>query len=505
MEKLRFMTRCQVVLLVLALLVLVFSVVMLAGCYYALIHSIMQSHMEIREGSEAYEMWKATPVPLLLKLYLFNLTNAEDFKNGQKPILQECGPYVWREYHEKQNVTFHPNNTVTYYQQRWWIWDETLSGNNSQYDTIVTVNTIPVTVAWAVRNHSMYLTAINEVFHLLDERAIINGTVSEIIFTGVEDPLLDWIQREVVADNGTFHFLSPLLGAADGLASYDKFAWFYRRNLSVEYDGLYNMMTGVDTLAKLGDIDWWNYKQETPFFAPPCNRVAGSAGELFPPHLSKNHLIFFSSDLCMSIKLFYKEETRGIDDLPGYRYWGTNHTFTNGSVIPGNECYCVKGTCAPTGLLNAESCRMGAPAFISFPHFLNADPYLLDGVTGLAPDEEKHSFFFDLIPEIGVPLRVAARVQINMKVQPYPGHGMLHLDKIDILGEVPEVFLPMLWFEILAEVTPDMASRLSVVTFLQSRAIYVFWWTLVAVALLTLIVVVGFHCWRTRRGYEVLN
>ena len=41
---------------------------------------------------------------------------------------------------------------------------------------------------------------------------------------------------------------------------------------------------------------------------------------------------------------------------------------------------------------------MGAPAFVSFPHFYAADPILLDDVEGLMPDEEKHSFFLDVVP-----------------------------------------------------------------------------------------------------------
>ena len=41
-------------------------------------------------------MWKKTPVPLSLRLHVFNLTNPDEFKNGSKPVLQELGPYVWR-------------------------------------------------------------------------------------------------------------------------------------------------------------------------------------------------------------------------------------------------------------------------------------------------------------------------------------------------------------------------------------------------------------------------
>ncbi|KAB7498574.1 Scavenger receptor class B member 1 [Armadillidium nasatum] len=56
----------------------------------------------------------------------------------------------------------------------------------------------------------------------------------------------------------------------------------------------------------------------------------------------------------------------------GYRYWGS--------------------------LLNAETCRIGAPAYISFPHFFNADPDLLNYVEGLHPNAENHSFYIDINP-----------------------------------------------------------------------------------------------------------
>lgn len=49
------------------------------------------------------------------------------------------------------------------------------------------------------------------------------------------------------------------------------------------------------------------------------------------------------------MSLFYDEEMEDANGLPGYRYSATNHTFANQSLVPGNECYCVEGTCAPTG------------------------------------------------------------------------------------------------------------------------------------------------------------
>ena len=51
----------------------------------------------IREGTEAYNAWIATPIPVYTKFYLFSLTNPKEFlANTSKPILEERGPYTFR-------------------------------------------------------------------------------------------------------------------------------------------------------------------------------------------------------------------------------------------------------------------------------------------------------------------------------------------------------------------------------------------------------------------------
>jgi hypothetical protein len=40
----------------------------------------------------------------------------------------------------------------------------------------------------------------------------------------------------------------------------------------------------------------------------------------------------------------------------------------------------------------------GAPAYLSFPHFYQADPALLDAVEGLKPEKEKHQTYFLIQP-----------------------------------------------------------------------------------------------------------
>ncbi|XP_068238075.1 protein croquemort-like [Palaemon carinicauda] len=473
-EKCSKLSGCQIFLLVSGLLSIILSVAMLAGCFWLIFNAIMQSQMELREGTDNFDMWKKTPFPMILKLYIFNITNHEDFLNGAKPKLKECGPYIWREYHEKKEIEFFPNNTVTYMQQRWWIWDEERSGTYKLDDMVYAVNPIPLSATWSVRYYPKYLVNpslknLNRQFNELGEKAVVKATVNDLVFEGFQDPILDWIQENVVATNGSFHWLLPLINLPPGLSDYDRFGWFYMRNMSLGYDGIFNMMTGADDYHNIGIIDMWNYTKETTFFEVPCNAVVGSAGEYFSPDLERDKLVFYSSDLCMSVKLEYQKDV-DMDGLSAYRFWGSKNTFANGSLVPGNECYCVKGTCAPTGLLNAESCRMGSPAFISFPHYFNADPFLLDQIEGLKPEEDKHAFIMDIMPEAGVPVNVEARMQINMRVIPYPGTEPGQV-KIDILEKVPDIYLPMIWFEVTADVPEDMIDQLKVLQFIKSSPV----------------------------------
>lgn len=50
------------------------------------------------EGGEIFELWRNPPVELYLKVYLWNVTNHDDYISGKadKLVFQEVGPYVYR-------------------------------------------------------------------------------------------------------------------------------------------------------------------------------------------------------------------------------------------------------------------------------------------------------------------------------------------------------------------------------------------------------------------------
>lgn len=75
---------------------------------------------------------------------------------------------------------------------------------------------------------------------------------------------------------------------------------FSQRNNSGEYDGYFQMYTGVDTLDHVGQIcEWKNLSTVDPKVYPgECGKLSGSAGEFFPPKRDKTFVDFFSPDLC---------------------------------------------------------------------------------------------------------------------------------------------------------------------------------------------------------------
>lgn len=88
-----------------------------------------------------------------------------------------------------------------------------------------------------------------------------------------------------------------------------------------------------------------------------------------------------------------------------------------GTIYPENKCFCGS-KCYPSGVTDVSRCRLGAPLFTSLPHFYQADPYYLNLVEGMQPNKSLHESYVILEPKTGATLEFAARLQINMLVEP---------------------------------------------------------------------------------------
>ncbi|XP_020281410.1 protein croquemort-like [Pseudomyrmex gracilis] len=459
-----------------------------------LFQHIIQKGLALTSTSRSFEVWKDTSnfPPIFLKIYMFNWTNPEEFRErGKKPVFKQVGPYVFREVRQKDNITFHhENKTVSYLQRRFWYFDDELS-NGSLSDVITNLDVVTVSAAHAVRYWEVNLQqTLSFLLTSTSRKIYISKTVDELLFSGYPDVLFTMSK-----------------GLIEDMPPYSRFGWFYLRNGTSDLDGHFNMETGEDDISQLGILRKWNYKDTMKFYKSPCNIIEGSAGEFWPPGRTKDDITLFSVELCRPITYEY-EGTISHYGIDGYRYTIDKKTLGNSTrrryphekmmflepttttedffsadhsgeitgsteptllfnrsskntaddysdedpdVVNMGRCYC-NGECTPSGLINVTACRFGAPVFISLPHFYKTDPSVLETVVGLNPNEREHSFSITLEPTTGIPLEVSARLQINVLAQ--------SSKLVKLYKDVPKTYFPMFWFSLQVQVTEDMAYNL---------------------------------------------
>ncbi|KAM3939936.1 scavenger receptor class B member 1 isoform 2-T2 [Leptodactylus fuscus] len=365
----------------------------------------------------AYEMWRDLPVPFFMSIHVFEVMNPKEVLSGEKPRLEERGPYVYRERKQKTNITFHENGTVSFVELRTFQFDPDRSTGHED-DYLLVPNILVMISSLMAKDLSFPVKImLNAAFVMYKQEPFMNRTVKEILW-GYNDPFLDLI-------NTLLPGMLPFKG------KFGLFADFNNSNT-----GVFTVNTGVEDISKVQMVDTWNGLKEVTYWnSEEANMINGTAGQMWPPFRTPSQpLEFYSPDACRSMKLvFEKEESfRGI---PTYRYTAPNYLFANGSDYPPNEGFCP---CVASGVMNVSSCRFNAPLFLSFPHFYNADPGFVEAVDGLHPNEKQHSLFLDLHPLTGIPMNCSIKMQLSLLTMGVSG--------ISTTGRIKPVILPILWF-----------------------------------------------------------
>ncbi|NXA37329.1 SCRB1 protein, partial [Eudromia elegans] len=373
-------------------------------------------NVRIDPSSIAFGMWKDIPVPFYLSVHFFQVMNPQEILQGAKPVVSQRGPYVYREFRHKANITFHDNGTVSFLEYRRLFFRPELSAG-SEDDYIVVPNIMLMGAAVMIENLPSFVKLLlSGALAGLKQEAFMNRTVGELMW-GYEDPLIDTINMLVPG-------LIPFKG---------KFGLFVEFNNS--HSGLFTVNTGMEDISRVHMVDSWNGLKKVKYWRTnECNMINGTSGEMWPPFMSPTSLEFYSPDACRSMKLVY-ERSGEFAGVPTYRFVAPKTLFANGSDYPPNEGFCP---CLQSGVQNVSSCRLNAPLFLSHPHFYNADPFLVDAVDGLHPDKEQHALFLDVHPMTGIPMNCSIKLQLNLYIKQVPG--------IIQTGKTKPVVLPLLWF-----------------------------------------------------------
>ncbi|KAL4234338.1 Scavenger receptor class B [Mactra antiquata] len=437
-----------------------------------IIKKIVQNTVVIHEGGKVYDYWKDPPVPIYLQIYMFNLTNQKEFLSGDKPTVEQIGPYTYSEKRVKFDIVWHDNGTVSYRQKRIFQFVPEMSKGNKETDQFLVPNPVYWALFSALRyEYSSVQTIISYLAALFDEHPFMYRPFKEVIW-GYRDPMLN-VTKAIDPE----WFYTDIIG------------FFMNKNDTD--DGVYNVFTGEKDIDQLGVIDRYNGTKYLKFWSTQwANMINGSDGTLGPPYLDKSRLMpTFSSDICRSVFGIFKSDVQTKQGINLWRFEAPKNYLANASVNPDNVGFCTPDAehCLGAGLFNGTNCQsvdfFNLPIAFSMPHFLYGDPKYINAVNGIHPIEDQHKTTIDLEPYTGLVLQAAKRLQVNMYLQP--------IHDVEETAGITPVFYPVFWLNESASIDDKNADKLFSMLLTPLKIIHIGEIVLISVgALLILIAVI---------------
>ncbi|XP_017756688.1 PREDICTED: scavenger receptor class B member 1 [Eufriesea mexicana] len=396
---------------------------------------IILKQLRLWNGSLSFQYWQKPGVVRLTKVYIFNVTNAENFlQYNEKPKLQEVGPFVYREDMEKVNIVFHNNGTVSYQHKKILNFVPEMSKDK---DLKVTVPNIPL-LTLSTQSKSLlpiFTFALSMILRGMNMKPFVPVTAQKLVF-GYDDPLVSIAHRFFPKPRRPMSQMGLLLGRNGTL---EEVSTIFTGHTDMKEFGLINRLNGLDRLP------YWPKE--------PCNSIRASEGSFFPPRdkTGSDIVHVWDKDLCRTLPLKYRGPTEK-SGIKADLYTPPDDVFRRPDEnAPENKCFCSDdmSTCPSDGLQNISPCQYSAPVYLSFPHFYKADPNLLNAVHGLKPNRDIHETYFKIQPKLGVPLEGKIRVQLNLKVEQQP--------QIGVVSNFPDIVFPIMWLEEgIEELTPSI-------------------------------------------------
>lgn len=197
----RFSKECKFITIFFILgLVLIVCGLVLHPVIDKLIQDKINDQLVLKPDSKVYKAWLKPggkdSVPMRTNFYVFDIKNPIEIHNGAKPLVEQRGPYSYKEYKKKDNVTwFEENSTVSYNEKSWFVFDPSTScqGCNAFNNSVYTPNMPMVIMAQMTQSFSDFLhwrSLISVLFDNYKERLFIRRTVHEVLF-GYRDPIFE--------------------------------------------------------------------------------------------------------------------------------------------------------------------------------------------------------------------------------------------------------------------------------------------------------------------------
>uniref|UniRef100_A0A671L772 Lysosome membrane protein 2-like n=1 Tax=Sinocyclocheilus anshuiensis TaxID=1608454 RepID=A0A671L772_9TELE len=407
---------------------------LVAQVFQTMIQERIKKEITLAENSRVLEGWINPPPPVYMQYFFFSVTNSDEFLAGkEKPKVTQIGPYTYREYRPRENVTFLENGTKIFATNpKSFVFLRNMSSGDPEVDRVITVNIPFIAVMNELNSYSFFLrSAVSMWMGSMGIEVFMNRTVHEVLW-GFKDPLLSKL-----------HAMRPEVDEHFGL--------MYNKNGT--HEGEFVFHTGEKNYMDYGKIDTWNGIRYLTAFDPYPNKYNFTDGSVFHTFLSRKELLYiFAADLCRSIHLAYVAD-KEVKGIPAFRFAPPSDVLAPPDENPSNAGFCVPaGDCLGKGVLKVSVCRQGAPIVVSFPHFYQADKRYINAIDGMNPNEEEHETYLDINPTTGVPIRACKRAQLNVILKRVSG-----FPKTKFLNET---IFPIMYVNETATIDDESAARM---------------------------------------------
>ncbi|XP_076179676.1 sensory neuron membrane protein 1 [Ptiloglossa arizonensis] len=417
---------------------LAFGVLFCAVIFPPFLRSQIKKQVALKDGSEMRELWSNFPLPLDFKIYLFNVTNPAEITAGEKPILQEVGPFFYDEYKQKVNlIDREEDDSVEYNLKATWYFNPARSNGLTGEEELVVPHVLILSVvkialmeqpgAMGIINKGMdsIFKKPSSVFvrakarDILFDGLIIDCTVKDFAGSAICSALKE--KTDVLLPDGQGHFMFSLFGP---------------KNDSIMPERI-RVLRGLKNYKDVGRVTEFDGKPALTIWPEDhCNEFNGTDSTIFPPLLTENDdIVSFNPDICRSLSAHYqhKSKVKGVNTL----HYTAN--FGDMSTNSMEKCFCpTSDTCLTKNLYDMYKC-LGAPFIGSLPHFLGSEEKYLQLVDGLNPNEEEHDISMDFEPMTATPLSAHKRLQFSMFLHP--------IEKFKLMKKFPECLFPIFWIE----------------------------------------------------------
>ncbi|KFB46340.1 AGAP004643-PA-like protein [Anopheles sinensis] len=443
------------------------------------------------EGSYLHRLWKKPPLEVFISIYVFNITNPEEFMSGKERLrVQEIGPYVYQEFLEHRNSTFNANGTLSFVPIRRQVFVPERSVGDPQEDRIMIPNIALLGVSSAAYRMSTFAAfAVAAALKPLGMSPILNITTHDLLW-GYDDPLVR-IASSLLPD--IIHFQK--IGVLDRMFD-DGFDTVtinlpesVRNQQRSDEDGTLDGELSDELVESLHDdyyheivsprpageepirdysIDLWNgspglahwgYVAKDHWDADrrntPCNTLQGAYdGSVFPRNISKTEVFkVYRKAFCRTLPIAFEREGE-VDGIKAYWFSIQENAFESSVDDPYTSCYCKNNQCLPKGLGDLSPCWYNIPVAVSLPHYYKGDPRLSQAIDGLSPNKEKHDAVIIMQPQLGIPMQANIRVQISL---------LTNISFNSELKPFHNSVIPLIWAEMsLEKLTPELILLLNI-------------------------------------------